>query len=357
MFGSVKPDRESASPAVVAFPALAAPALSRALLTPGPLPPLSHLGVTLLRHAVGTGLRYALYQLGLPLPEAPPVRIVRLRLYLDDGKLALLLADAPGGAEVVAALSDPGGAGTLPPGARALATAAALHRARLHLFSALPAGRPVDTTGSPAELLARFRDELSRGLPRTSDALLADLLSALARRARRAKGQEIPPALSRSAHRLLTGRTVDLHRFGPPDLFLPSWAATPERAEAARREAPAASPMLPHDPLRGRFREAYRVLLDRLAPLYRAVAATATARGLLDTPEDAFFLPLDLAGDLTQECKPSWLESGVRANRAEYESARKTTAPPERITGPEEGVTVLLAEPRDWELGPVLPLP
>src|SRR5947199_10589898 len=102
------------------------PVYSRALLLPGPLPPLSHFGVTLLRHAVGTGLRYALYQLGLPIPEAPPVRIVRLRLYLDDGKLAPLLADAPGGAEVVAALSDPGGVGVLPPGARALATAAAL---------------------------------------------------------------------------------------------------------------------------------------------------------------------------------------------------------------------------------------
>ena len=76
---------------------MAAPALSRALLTPGPLPPLSHFGVTLLRHAVGTGLRYALYQLGLPVPEAPPVRIVRLRLYLDDARFVPLLAETPGG--------------------------------------------------------------------------------------------------------------------------------------------------------------------------------------------------------------------------------------------------------------------
>jgi len=45
-----------------------------------------------------------------------------------------------------------------------------------------------------------------------------------------AKGQEIPPALSRSAHRLLTAARSILHRFGPPDLFLPSWAATPKRA-------------------------------------------------------------------------------------------------------------------------------
>jgi len=346
---------------VVAFLALAPPALSRALLTPGPLPPFSHLGVTLLRHTVATGLRYALYQLGLPLPEAPPVRIVRLRLYIDDGKLAPLLANSPGGAEVAAALSDPGGAGALPPEARSLAVAAALHRARLRLFSARSTRRPTQPpapTGAPADLLARFRDELSRGLPRTSDALLADLLSSLARRARRARGEAVPPVPSRAARRLLAGRAVDLHRFGPPDLLLPSWAEMPaDRSTAARQAAPSASPTPPGDPLRGRFREAYRVLLDRLAPLYRALAADATARGLLDAPEDAFFLPLDLAGDLALERKPSWLDAGVRANRTEHETARRMTAPPERILGPEEGGAVLLGESRDWELGPVLPLP
>jgi len=90
--------------------------------------------------------------------------------------------------------------------------------------------------------------------------------------------------------------------------------------------------MIPARPLR----EGLPVLLDRPRPLYRAVAATATARGLLDTPEDAFFLPLDLAGDLTQECKPSWLESGS-APTGGVRKRRKTTAPPERNHGPEKG--------------------
>src|SRR5258706_3258425 len=61
----------------------ARPAYSRSLLLPGPLPPLSHFGITLLRYAVGTGLRYALYHLGLPLPDSPPVKIIRLRPDLD----------------------------------------------------------------------------------------------------------------------------------------------------------------------------------------------------------------------------------------------------------------------------------
>jgi hypothetical protein len=337
--------------------------MSRALLTPGPLPPLSHLGVTLLRHAVGSGLRYALYLLGLPVPEAPPVRIVRLRLYLDDVKLAALLAEAPGGTEVAAALADPGGSGSLPSGARGLAAAAACHRFRLRLpRPGVGRGRRGATAsggfpgvGSPESLAERFRAELSRGLPHTNEALLADLLAALARRRRRARGEEVPPVLSRTARRLLTGRRVDLHRFGPPDLLLPSWAETRERAAEAR--SPVASPPLPAaDPLRGRFREAYRTLLDRLRPFYLATAASAVSRGLLESPEDAFFLPLDLAGDLVQEQRPAWLDGAVRANRAEHEALRRSPAPPERVTGPDEG-TVTLGASREWEMGPVLPLP
>ncbi len=333
--------------------------MSRSLLTPGPLPPLSHFGVTLLRHAVGSGLRYALYLLNLPVPEAPPVRIVRLRLYLDDVKLAALLGEVPGGTEVAAALADPGGSGSLPSGARGFAAAAAFHRLRLRLTRSggdrgAPSSGGFPGMGSPESLAERFRVELSRGLPHTNEALLADLLAALARRRRRARGEEVPPVLSRAARRLLTGRRVDLHRFGPPDLLLPSWAETPERAAEAR--SPMASTPLPADPLRGRFREAYRTLLDRLRPLYLATAASAVSRGLLESPEDAFFLPLDLAGDLAQEQRPAWLDGAVRANRAEHEALRRSPAPPERVTGPDEG-TVTLGASREWERGPVLPLP
>jgi hypothetical protein len=333
--------------------------MSRALLTPGPLPPLSHLGVTLLRHAVGSGLRYALYLLGLPVPEAPPVRIVRLRLYLDDVKLAALLGEVPGGDEVAAALADPSGSGDLPSGARGLAAAAAFHRWRLRLPRRSGAGRVTSGgpgAGSPQGLAELFRAELSRGLPQTNEALLADLLAALARRRRRARGEEVPPVLSRAARRLLAGRRVDLHRFGPPDLLLPSWAETPDRMPAATAATAAMSPLPAADALRGRFREAYRILLDRLRPLYLATAQAAVARGVLDSPEDAFFLPLDLADDLAQEHRPAWLDGALRANRAEHEGLKRSPAPPERVTGPDEG-TVTLGASREWERGPLLPLP
>src|SRR5262245_47390206 len=90
------------------------PTLSRSLLTPGPQPPLSHLGATLLRHVIGTVVRYSLYQLGLPMPESPPVRILRLRVLLDSAPLLLALQGQAAGPEIAAALLDPGGAGDLP---------------------------------------------------------------------------------------------------------------------------------------------------------------------------------------------------------------------------------------------------
>jgi len=80
------------------------PTASRTLLLPGPLPPLSHFGLTLLRHAVATGLRYSFYHLGLPVPEAAPVKMVRLRIYLEQKGLAALLRGSPGGSEILASL-------------------------------------------------------------------------------------------------------------------------------------------------------------------------------------------------------------------------------------------------------------
>ena len=105
--------------------------LSRSLLVPGPQPPLSHLGATLMRHVVGTVVRYSLYQLGLPMPDGPPVRILRLRVFLDAAPLLATLRTQPAGPEVVAALISPRGAGDLDAEAGRVRAAAALHRARL----------------------------------------------------------------------------------------------------------------------------------------------------------------------------------------------------------------------------------
>ncbi|HEY8020933.1 MAG TPA: hypothetical protein VIH93_07520 [Thermoanaerobaculia bacterium] len=350
-----------------------APIASRALLTPGPLAPLSHLGVTLLRHVAATGLRYSLYQLGLPMPEAPPVRIVRLRLYLDEGKLGALLAGAPGGEAVAQALVDPGGAGGiedrggLARAARGLASTFAFHRARLRLvprrlprrLAAAPAGAP------PADALSAFETGVDHVLRATNDALLADLVASLDRRARRARlarrgnGSAAPPAITPAAHRFLSGqaphRGADLARFGAPDLRAPSWAERPDLAAAARR-ALEGWPLPPVDSLRGRFRETYRAALTLLAPLVRALAEGATARGLLDAPDDAFFLPFDLLGDLACEHRLTWMEAAVAANRAEHDSLRKAAEPLEILATGQE-TTPDAGERAEWDLAPLLPLP
>jgi hypothetical protein len=332
------------------------PGYSRALLLPGPLPPLSHFGVTLLRHTVFTGLRYALYHLGLPLPEAPPLKIIRLRLYLDARELRSLLTAVPGGADVVAALLEPGGTGSLPAAARPLAAALSFHRVRLLPFR-VPADRPAGLAGSepPEELWRRFRGRLSRVLARTNDALLADLISSIDRRTLRARGEEVPPVLSRGAWNLRTRGRGDLRRFGLPDPLAPSWADEPDLADAARR-ALEPHPLPGHDRYRGRFREAWRAALDQLAPLYRALARGAAGRGHLIQPDDAFFLPFDTAEDLAAPGRPAWIGDAVRGNRAEYESLRKAAEPLDLISEKQE-MSPTGGERPEWAWAPLLPLP
>jgi hypothetical protein len=332
------------------------PAYSRALLLPGPLPPLTHFGVTLLRHAVATGLRYALYHLGLPLPESAPVKVIRLRLYLDARELRCLLTQAPGGPDVVAALLEPGEAGPLPATARPLAAALSFHRVRLLPFR-VPVDRPAGLKGNeaPEELWRRFRDRLSRVLNRTNDALLADLISSIDRRASRARGEDAPPVLSKGAWMLRTRGRADLRRFGLPDPQAPSWAEEPELAFAARH-ALEPHPFPGHDRYRGRFREAYRAALGQVTPFFRALATSAADRGLLTEPEDAFFLPLDTVEDLASSHKPGWIESAVRSNRAEYGSLRKAAEPLDAMSEKQE-MAPTAGERPEWAWAPLLPLP
>lgn len=336
------------------------PAYSRALLTPGPLPPLSPFGVTLLEHAAAESLRYALYHLGLPLPKATPFRTIRLRLYFDGRELRHLLADAPGGGDVVGALLEPGGIGERPAVSSSLSATVGFHRMRLAAFRP-PGwrGTELPEEGTPEELWRRFDGELSRRLPRLGDALLAELIAALNRRAARAAGEETPPVLSRAAWRLRTGRGADLRLFGLPDPLAPSWAETPDRAEAAQR-ALAPHPVPGHDRYRGRFRGAWRALLSRLAPLQRALARSAAERGLLAVPEDACFLPFDRIGELglpqSSRERAHELADTVRKNRAEHESLRRAAEPLDLLTERQE-MAPLEGERPEWELAPLLPLP
>lgn len=332
------------------------PVYSRALLTPGPLRPLSPLGITLLGQIATSGLRYALYHLGLPLPEAPPFQAIRQRLYLEGRGLRRLLSDVPGGEDVLAALLEPGGIGERPATAPSLMAAVGFHRVRLNRFlppeSRGPALRGDET---PEELLNRLRTELSRPLLRLGDALLADLIAALGRRSARATGEDVPPVLSGAAWRLRTGRKADLHLFGPPDLLLPSWADRPERAEEARRVL-ARHPVPGHDRFRGRFREAWRSLLDRLAPYHRALAESAVEHGHLAAPEDAFFLPFDRLGDLAQPEKSPTLQETIRTLRAEHENLLRTAEPLDLLTEKQEMAPVEEERP-EWDWAPLLPLP
>ena len=330
------------------------PESSRALLLPGPQPPLSHFGATLLRHVVTTGLRYALHGLGAETPEGAPIRIVRLRLYLDRAKLLRALGDGPGTGALIGALLEPGGIGTLPSDAGAIRGALGFHRLRLRVwrrtrFSATeaPAGAGTD------QLWDAFRATLTGVLPALNDALLGELVAALDRRAARAAGTSVEPCLGPQAFALRTGGSADLSCLGVADPLVPAWSGSPgaeDHVSGRLSELPAA---VEHR-LRGRFREAYRQALEPLRAAYLPLAAAARERGLIEEAGDAFFIPFDLAEDLTADRPAAWLPETVASNRREYQSLLDAPSPPETVgAGPPRD---LIDDRGDWALAPLWPL-
>lgn len=328
--------------------------LSRALLVPGPLPPSSHLGLTLLRHVAASGLRYALYHLALPLPESPPVRLVRLRLYFDSEALAKTLGSDPTAQAVGGALLDPGGVAQAPLPSR-LRAAAAFHRLRLRLVPRRLPRPAAPPPAAPEALWSELRRDLSRSLRATDDALLAELLAALDRRERRRRGVSQPPVLSRAAAAMRDGGRPPLERFGPPDPFRPSWARSLQREGAARDEL-AETSRPPAHPLRGRFRETHRALLERWTRPFGELARQACERRLIAEPDDAYFLPLETADDLASAEPLRWLAAAIAANRREYAAYLEAAEPGDLLASALsiEGPPGPRAE---WDLTPLLPLP
>ena len=324
---------------------------SRSLLLPGPQPPLTHFGASLLRHVVGTGLRFALHSLGAPMPPSPPVRIVGLRVYLDRAQLAEALADHPSGDELVAAAIEPQGAGSLPRAAAARG-AATFHRARLRWSPRREPMLEQEIASSDEVLENRLNAALDAWLPALQDAVLGELLAALERRAARAGGAELSACRGTAAAAFVAGDDEGLASLGPPDPFLPSWAGAPEVAGAARALGPDLPPASAHR-LRGRFRETYRRALNDVRAAHQALAASAVRKGFLASVGDAFFFPFDLAGDLAAAEPPQWLEGAVASNRAEYQRFADAESPPERLEASSPDETV---DDRDrWLAGPLWP--
>ncbi|MDX1383378.1 MAG: hypothetical protein R3190_07015, partial [Thermoanaerobaculia bacterium] len=284
------------------------PDLSRALLLPGPQPPLSHFGATLLRHVVATGLRYAFYQLGLPMPEAAPVRILRLRLFLDRTPLDDLVSGEPGGPAVVDALLQPGAAGMMEASAVRLRTAAVLHRLRLRALGPKrhpPRADPA-VHGDRAALWQAVRDRLERRLPRLCDLVLWELVESLHRRRRRAQAQSVEPGLGRQAWLWRQDRRAILSCLGVPDPLLPAWSdeATRPRAVPGDEEV---GPLPRLSSGRGSFREGYRELLSEIRPALFEIGWLAKEAGIVDEADDVFFVPFDLGGELAASGPADWV--------------------------------------------------
>lgn len=332
---------------------------SRTLLLPGPKPPLSHFGATLLRHVVTTGLRYALHSLGAPMPDRAPIRFVELRLHLDRARLQEVLAPSSAAEPLLGALLEPGGTEATVQGAGAFGGAALFHRLRLR--SGL-SRRPKKTCAPPTstgahELYLHFRATVSASQPALSDALLGELLASRRRRTDRAAGRSLGRCLGRQAFALVRGGDADLASLGVCDAMTGPWSESPAALDHVGKrleELPALDGIGSADRLRGEFRESFRRALEPMRTAYLQLATAARRHGVLDEVGDAFFIPFDLAEDLTGESRPGWLGQAVVANRAEYQRLLEVGSPPETI---ERGVPDRpRADPSSWALAPVWPL-
>lgn len=340
------------------------PRLSRSLLTPGPLAPLSHFGGTLLRHVVATGLRYSFYQLGLAIPEAAPVRFVRLRLFLDAEPLHELVHGQPGGEEVLGAVLSPGGIGEEVDGAGRLKAALGFHRLRQRLLGARGRSRqrrwPGPGSGrapgpeSRAELWGLVREQLDLRLPYLCDIILAEVMESQRRRRLRRRGRELPRVLGPQARRLIQGGTAKLSSLGPPDPLAPSWAENgvdPGEMKSGLAEGQ----QTVAGGRRGAFREEYRQLLSELRPILLDLGRLCVEDGLLDLADGVFFIPFDLGDALTSTTAAAWLGPAIAANRREREALL-----PEPEHRDELRVSAALADLDDlssqWQIAPLLPL-
>jgi hypothetical protein len=302
---------------------------SRSLHLPGPLPPSTHLGITLQRHAVVSGLRYTLYHLGFPVPERPPIKIIQLRLYLDAEALNEHLEEHAGSTELAGALLDPRGNQAQDELSGEVAAAALFHRLRLKAFKRRRPRTPAEGVRGD-EAWKAFRGGVTRWLDVLNEAFLTDTLAARSRRRRRGEEKPVEMTLPREAWRFRAGRESQLSALGSPDLFSPGWDQDRDaRAEALSQIEGLASPVL--DVRRGLFRERLREMLSQLREPYLAVAEMAVERGLISDPEDAFFIPFDLAGDLATPDKPGWLDEAVESNRKEYEGYLGKAGPADQL--------------------------
>ncbi len=324
---------------------------TRSLLLPGPQPPLSHFGATLLRHVTTTGLRYALHSLGVPIPPGAPSRIVRLRFYLDGAKLERTLEGSPAADATLGALLEPSGSG--PPPRGSVRGALLFHGARLRAWRRSSARSQAPQGGGGKELWEHFQGTVSRQLPALNDALLGEIIASFARRSARARGARPSPCLGREAHAFVASGRPDLAALGVADPVTPDWSESPavvEHLAARTGDLPTAR----RHPLRGRFRELYRRALEPIRRAYLRLAERAHVQGLIEEPGDAFFIPFDLVEDLARDEPAEWLPGTVTSNRAEYQSLLDTGTPAEVVEpGPPRDLEHNAA---DWALAPLWPL-
>ena len=170
---------------------------------------------------------------------------------------------------------------------------------------------------------------------------MIEVLEAIGRRAGRGRGRELPRVLSPAAAAFARGSDEAnvLTRLGPLDPYVSSWALEDGVLSEVTRPTSPPGRSRSH---RGVFRETWRASLDVLRPSILALGERAAANGVLERPDDVFFLPDELLDSLEGEERPGWVDHAVLRNRGEYFQLLRSADP---------------AEARAWARAPLTPLP
>jgi hypothetical protein len=152
------------------------------------------------------------------------------------------------------------------------------------------------------------------------------------------------------------GRDADLRALGALDPMAPSWAEAGLTADVVRDRARRArgNAVLPvRSGRRGGFREAYRFVLSEARPLLLALGARAVEEGIVEEPDDIFFIPFDLGAELGSARRPSWLGAAVAANRREHQALMREPEHDDLIEG-SPALAPLHDRSADWDSAPLL---
>jgi hypothetical protein len=94
-------------------------------------------------------------------------------------------------------------------------------------------------------------------------------------------------------------------------------------------------------------------VLSEARPLLVELGTLGVEEGIVDAPDDIFFIPFDLGAELGAARRPSWLAAAVTANRREHQALTHEPEHADTIEG-SPALSPLHDRSGDWDTAPLL---